>query len=401
MKLTQKTIAGLAVPAGKTEAVYFDDDLGGFGLRLRATGASRWIYQYKIGAQQRRITLGAVKALSAAQARATANELHAKVRLGHDPAGEQAEGRARAAETMGAVLDSYLAYQRQHLRPRSFVEVERHLRKHCRQLHGLQLAKIDRRAVAARIATIATKSGVVAANRTRASLQAFFAWCLREGLAESNPVVGTGRRPERSRERTLDNAELNAIWVATAGTDDYSAIIRLLATTAARASEIGGLRWSEILGDQIVLPPERTKNGRMHAIPITPPVQAILEGRPRRADRDFIFGRRQDRPFTGWSVCKALLDERLRAAGAELAPWTQHDLRRTVATRLADQGIAPHVISAILNHSDHRRGVHGVYVRTGGYESEKRVALTKWAELLEEIVSGKKPATVIAMPKRN
>ena len=347
--------------------------------------------QYAIAGRTRRMVFGSLATLDPSKARETAKDLLAKVRLGGDPAGEKIEGRVRAAETMGAVLESYLSHQRQHLRPRSYVEVERHLRKHCRQLHGLQLAKIDRRTVAARIAAVAAKNGAVAANRVRASLQAFFAWSLREGLAESNPVIGTGRQPERSRDRTLDDAELKAIWVATAGTDDYSAIIRLLLLTAARASEIGGLRWSEILEDQIVLPPERTKNGRMHAIPITPPIRAILESRPRRADRDFIFGRRQDRPFRGWSVCKVLLDERIAAAGAKMAPWAQHDLRRSAATRLAELGVAPHVISAILNHSDHRRGAHGVYVRTGGYEAEKRIALSKWADLLAEIVSGKKP----------
>lgn len=400
MRLTAATIKTLALPAGVTDKVFFDADLPGFGLRVRTTGAKTWMVQYAIAGGTRRMVLGSLAMLDPSKARETAKDLLAKVRLGGDPAGEKIEGRARAAETMGAVLKSYLSHQRQHLRPRSYVEVERHLRKHCRQLHGLQLAKIDRRAVAARIAAVATKSGAVAANRTRASLQALFAWCLREGLAESNPVVGTGRQPERSRERVLEDAELKAIWAATDGTDDYSAIIRLLLLTAARASEIGGLRCSEILEDQIVLPPERTKNGRLHVIPMTPAVRIILESRPRRADRDVVFGRRQDRPFTGWSACKALLDERIRAVGAKMAPWTQHDLRRSAATRLAEHGVAPHVISAILNHSDHRRGVHGVYVRTGGYEREKRDALNKWAGLLEQIVSGKKPATIVKMTRR-
>jgi hypothetical protein len=35
VKLTQATVQKLALPAGKGEAIYFDDDLSGFGLRLR------------------------------------------------------------------------------------------------------------------------------------------------------------------------------------------------------------------------------------------------------------------------------------------------------------------------------------------------------------------------------
>ena len=49
------------------------------------------------------------------------------VRLGRDPAGEKIEGRARAAETMGAVVQTYLAQARMRIKPRSYVEVARHL----------------------------------------------------------------------------------------------------------------------------------------------------------------------------------------------------------------------------------------------------------------------------------
>jgi Phage integrase family len=33
-----------------------------------------------------------------------------------------------------------------------------------------------------------------------------------------------------------------------------------------------------------------------------------------------------------------------------IADWTLHDLRRTFATRLAEMGVAPHVIERMLNH---------------------------------------------------
>jgi integrase len=395
MRLTDKTIAGLALPAGKDENIFYDDDLPGFGFRLRAGGSARWVYTYKIGSRHRRITLGTPAVLSAARARATAAELHAKVRLGTDPAGEKIEGRARAAETMEAALRSYLAQKRGEVRPGSYTGIERHLVKHCRRLHGLQLAKIDRRAVAATLSTIASKSGPIEANRVRASLSAFYAWCLREGLTDTNPVIGTGRRPEKSRERLLSDAELKAIWSATAGTDDYSAIIRLLALTGARANEIAALSWSEASDDKIVLPAARTKNARRHIIPLTAPSRAILDARPRRADRDFVFGRREGRPFTGWSVCKDLLDARIAAAtGAPIAPWTPHDLRRTAATRMAELGVQPHVVEAVLNHvSGHKAGVAGIY-NQATYEPEKLQALTLWNEHLLALVEGRKSKIV-------
>jgi integrase len=391
MRLTDKTLAAaLTLPKGKTEAIVFDDDLAGFGVRVRAGGAARWIYQYKLGAQQRRITLGAFPALTLARARETAADLHAKVRLGGDPAGDKAESRTRAAETLGAILLTYLEHQRRTIKPGSFRQLERHLTKHCRALHGLQLAKVDRRAVAARLTAVASKSGLVEANRVRASLAAFFSWCISQGFAETNPVIGTKRHQEKSRDRVLSDAELKAIWNATAGDDDYSAIVRLLMLTGCRADEIGSLSYSEISDNAITLPAARVKNAREHILPLSAPARAILEARPKILGRDFVFGRAHSaRGFTGWSACKVLLDERIKASGVKVGAWVNHDLRRTVATRMAELGVQPHVIEAVLNHvSGHKAGVAGIYNRAT-YENEKRAALILWADKLVEIVSGK------------
>src|SRR2546429_6075671 len=59
----------------------------------------------------------------------------------------------------------------------------------------------------------------------------------------------------------------------------FRSIVKLLALTGQRAAEISGLRWSELHGDAFVLPPERTKNGREHMIPLSAPARAIIEDR--------------------------------------------------------------------------------------------------------------------------
>ena len=48
-----------------------------------------------------------------------------------------------------------------------------------------------------------------------------------------------------------------------------------------------------------------------------------------------------------------------------VAGWVIHDIRRSVATGMADIGIAPHIIEAVLNHvSGHKGGVAGIYNRS-------------------------------------
>ena len=203
MKLTQKAIAALALPEGKTETIVFDNDLPGFGVRIRAGGARTWIFQYKIGSQHRRITLGTCDGTNASARTRDGGRPARRGSAGPGPAGEKIEGRVRAAETMVAVTQSYLTYQSGHLRRRSYTEVERHLLKYCKPLHGLQLAKIDRRTVAAVVSDVASDSGAATGNRVRASLSALFSWAMRQGLCDSNPIVGTNRAPEQARARVL------------------------------------------------------------------------------------------------------------------------------------------------------------------------------------------------------
>jgi hypothetical protein len=69
-----------------------------------------------------------------------------------------------------------------------------------------------------------------------------------------------------------------------------------------------------------------------------------------------------------------------------MSPWRLHDLRRSVATHMAEIGIQPHIIEAVLNHvSGHKSGIAGVYNRAT-YQPEKAAALTRWAGHLLAVV---------------
>jgi hypothetical protein len=76
-----------------------------------------------------------------------------------------------------------------------------------------------------------------------------------------------------------------------------------------------------------------------------------------------------------------------------------HDLRRSVATGMADLGgIEPHVIEALLNHvSGHKRGVAGVSNRSI-YEREVRNALAAWADHIHAITTGSE-RRIISFPQ--
>jgi integrase len=391
MKLNKATAAAVKVPKGKTDFIAWDDDIPGFGLRARVGGSRTWIFRYRIGTKQRVMSFGSASTMAAQHAREQAERLHAQVKLGLDPAAGKIESQARASEVFEYAVKIFLARQKERLKPRSYLETERHLLVHCRELHPLQLAKIERRDIAVRLNEITTSSGPAAANRTRASLSALFAWGMREGLVEHNPVANTNRAVEGgSRARVLSRAELRAIWQALPD-DDFGDIIKLLALTGQRRDEIGSLHWSEVDIDNAVisLPPERTKNRRQHNIPLSPPALAILQKRAR--DRAFVFGKR-DTGYQGWSGSKTMLDQRL-----SIPDWRLHDLRRTMSTVMYDElGIAPHIVEAVLNHVSHRAGVAGTYNRAT-YAKEKANALARWVDHLIATVEAREPV-VLAFP---
>ena len=87
--------------------------------------------------------------------------------------------------------------------------------KHCKAFHRQAVESLDRRAFATRLVDIAKRNGPVAANRTRASLSAYFMWLAREGYVEANPVSFTNKAVENgARERVLSDDELPIIWRA-------------------------------------------------------------------------------------------------------------------------------------------------------------------------------------------
>jgi hypothetical protein len=189
MKLTSKGIRGLKLPDGKTDHLVWDDDIPGLGLRLRAGGSRNWVFQYALGDKQRRLSLGAATPESFSTVkdkdgrlklgiRDQAAQLHAKVKLGQDPASDKTEARKRASDTFEAIAKKYLAAKKQSTRPGTYSETERHILKHAKTLNGLQVAKIARRDVANLVGAIKNNSGPVAANRVRSTLSDFFSWAM-------------------------------------------------------------------------------------------------------------------------------------------------------------------------------------------------------------------------------
>jgi integrase len=371
MAIGKVTISSIA----KLDGWLWDTKCVGFGARRQTNKGVHYYVRFRHNGSQIVKSIGRHGApWTPDTARTRARELLGVVAGGNDPFAQPL-----SSEGFGAEIERYLERKRAALKPRSFIETARHLRKYALPLYKLRLAQIDRRTIAVLLGQIESASGPIARNRLRSSLSAFYAWAIQEGLTEINPVQGTGMVDEGGgRERVLTQDELRKLWHAL-GDDRFSDIVRLLLLTGQRRTEIGGLQWSEVdlKRGMIVLPPDRTKNGRQHELPLSTQALAILARQPHRNSSDYLFG---ERAFNNWDRRKQEVDQRAR-----IAPYRLHDLRRTCATQLGELGVQPHHIEAILNHySGHRSGVAGVYQRAK-YADEMRTALQRWNDYVEGI----------------
>ena len=103
----------------------------------------------------------------------------------------------------------------------------------------------------------------------------------------------------------------------------------------------------------------------------------------RRATRDQVFGERGAGGFAGWTSGKSTLDTRSGVTG-----WVLHDIRRSVATGMANLNVQPHIIEEVLGHSGgHKSGVAGIYNRAT-YAAAVRAALGVWHDHVRAIVAG-------------
>jgi integrase len=209
---------------------------------------------------------------------------------------------------------------------------------------------------------------------------------------------------KKVRTRVLADDELRTLWKAC---DEikypFGPLVQMLMLTGVRLNEAAGAQREEFNGIWAI-PAERYKSGQEHRLPITDDMRELLKALPEFKSGDHLFSTTSGKkPVSGFSKAKARIDE-LMPAGTE--PWTFHDIRRSVRTRLSGLQIPTrdrkstvpipdHVAEMVIGHG--RKGLQRVYDQEK-YEFEIREALEAWQARLRLIINP--PANVVSMPAR-
>jgi integrase len=120
------------------------------------------------------------------------------------------------------------------VRPGTYRAIKSALKGHWKPLHRIELHRIPKADVAARLTELRAQQGPTAAFASRSKLSAFFVWAIEEGLCERNPVIGTTKSGKAdTRDRIMTREELRTIWAALPDSD-YGRIVKLVMITGAR-----------------------------------------------------------------------------------------------------------------------------------------------------------------------
>lgn len=381
---------------------YFDEKLGGFGVRVGVSGARSWFVHFRRAGETRkqRLTIGQYPTLTLAEARDRAAEILLRAKRGEDLVGERKA--EKGSPTFEGVAREYL--DRHAAKKRTAEEQRRILERHVIQAWSSKKAKdVSRADVIRLVEAIADRGAPVMANRTLNLIGRVFRWGMRRGLVEANPaalVEAPGE--ERERDRVLADDEIRAVWLA--ASDDAGQVghlIKLALLTGQRRGELERMRWADLdlQSRWWTIPAEFTKNRQAHRVPLSATVLAILRAVQAAADgreweSEWVFPSRIGRGRAPIANIQKRVEAVRKAAGD--GDWHFHDFRRTAATRLGLLGVPRFVIGKVLNHTSLTESglarVTAVYDRYE-YDAEKREALDRWAGALAAILQGK-PAKI-------
>jgi integrase len=377
-----------------------DGGCRGLYLVVQPSGRKSWAVRYRFNGKPRKLTLDGIASLAEARKAAT-NALH-ELELGNDPAGLKFDAKAAkeraAAARAGDTVDNLTAqfierWAKKQTRENSWRMTQRIFERFVLPAWGgRSIHDIKRRDVIDLVEGVADDTPVLA-NRVHAALSKFFNWLVSRDVIVASPCAGVARpSKERPRDRILNDDEIKAVW--TAG-DEISgpagALVKMLLLTGQRRGEVAGMCRTEIDEDIWTLTPERTKNGQKHSVPLSRQAMTIIESSLHIVGGDYVFPGARGGRLAGFSRIKDALDARAKLK----VRWTLHDLRRTVASGLARIGATLPVIERVLNHRGGSfAGIVGVYQRHD-YAAEGRTALQRWADHIDDVVSGKPTGKVV------
>jgi integrase len=395
-----------------------DGSVPGLTVRVGGGTAATWSLVLRVAGEggtsrrglmlkgrRRRLTLGTYPEMGIAAARARASEYRAQAKKGESPALSLEHAATAGGLTVEALGKRFLEDYARSKELRSARKYEQAMITHINPNIGPVLVdRLDRQQVRDLIRKVRirqprpdsekgrARGGSEAARTVIAVLRLLVSWAIRENLIKraDNPASDMEKNlpKKRKKDRVLSLDEARIVWRAARSAGyAFGTHVQLMLLTGCRAGEWARALWSwvDLKQKLLIIPAEAYKTDHIHVIPLVPEAVTILKNVSKGRNGEYVLSS-TDGAKPIWGIGKfyrtRLPREIIAITGSEFSmPFTSHDLRRTVATRLGESlGVGgEQLIKKVLGHSD--GSVTAIYNRYG-YVKEMRVGLEAWAREL-------------------
>lgn len=353
LKLTDKKVSSLK-PTTKSQ---FIADGNGLYVRVEPTGTKTFLARSRAGGVAKWNTLGQYPALSLADARKKAADV--------------LSGRVDAAKSVAVAYEEWLDHiDRTRKSP---AQVHFRMNKHFITSVTGKLSDVTRADLSRMLSAVAA-TAPVQANRLLGDCKAFFGFCVERGWLNESPAALITTRTvggsEKPRDRVLDEDELRELMLELA-TLRFAELTRYAITicllTGQRSGEVRSIEAKDFKRGVWKIPASKTKNGKAHEVRPGPVARRLLRS---------LFAAHGKKPFG--EMPNQVLSRATNRMKFE-PTFTPHDLRRTMATKMAEAGVEPHIVERCLNHT--LGGVAGTY-NWAKYDSQCAAAWRLWERIL-------------------
>ncbi|MDR0218067.1 MAG: site-specific integrase [Enterobacteriaceae bacterium] len=357
---------------GKSELT----DIDGLSARVTPKGVITFQCRYRFNGKQHRIGIGRYPAISLRDARAKAVEMKILVEQGVDPrtlGGSSERKIITLDDCLKYWADTYVYTQ---LKPKTQALYDAMVIKNT----SGKLPNLDIEAVTSRewidLFTEFERENPKKAHRLFVQLKSAINWCIRRQLIDSCQIMKISPRDIGERadvgDRVLSYQELAKIWLAierSRASTSNKLLHQMVMLWGCRLSELrlSTIQEFDLENGVWSIPSEHSKTNTIIRRPIFDGIRPLLD-KALITYKDILFPGQDIREPISISAANRYV-RRIRD-GLDMDEWRAHDFRRSLATRLSEEGIAPHVVEKMLGHE--LGGIMAVYNKHDWIDDQRK-----------------------------
>ena len=348
VKFTTEFLKKVKPPIDKSKVQYFDSELTGFMIEVKNTSSKTYYYRYRVNTSQKMIRIGTTTELNFQQAK----EKYLELKENQTNPQEYSPQKEKPLITFLEFYNSYyLPYIKAHIKSyeTNISVFKNHILKDLSNTSMADLKKLDIKRLHNEMITIKNLSRATA-NKFLIFLSSAYKLANEFELLNSyNPCRGIKEfELNNQRQIFLTQSQTKRLLneVNKSSNIHLKYIVPMLLLSGARKREVLDAKWCDFDNINNLWTIPLTKNGKKRILPITKPLQKILNQIPKDKTPYLFASPLTLKPYI--SIYQSWNSARTKA---NLKEVRMHDLRHTYASALVNAKCSLYEVQVLLGHS--------------------------------------------------